>query len=248
MFLREGHVEHSIPQLRKFIQQNPLGILTTAIESDDHPFIQSSHIPWVIDIPDPEDEKALPTLRGHIARKNPQSKVFTAEALRSEEPVSKPHTIKRDVMVLFNGPVHHYVTPKFYTKTKPESGKVVPTWNYSAVEAHGTATVYLDHKSPSTTAFLSKQIRDLSHEAETRIMGYSKPWAVEDAPEKYIELLAANIVGVEIEVKRLGGKFKMSQEIGREDVEGVVEGFAGLGTEEGKRMAEIVRERDGLRA
>ncbi|KAK4502702.1 hypothetical protein PRZ48_006128 [Zasmidium cellare] len=247
MFLREGHVEHSIPLLRKFIQQNPLGILTTAIESDDYPFIQSSHIPWVIDIDEPEDEKALPTLRGHIARKNPQSKVFTDEALRSEEPFSQPHTLQRDVMILFNGPVHHYVTPKFYTKTKPESGKVVPTWNYSAVEVYGTATIYLDHKAPSTTTFLQKQIRDLSHQAETRIMGYSKPWAVEDAPEKYIDLLATNIIGIEIEVKRLGDKFKMSQEMGREDVQGVVEGFGKLGTEQGQAMAESVRERDALR-
>lgn len=247
MFLREGHVEHSIPLLRKFIQQNPLGILTTAIESDDHPLIQSSHIPWVIDIDDPQDEKALPTLRGHIGRKNPQSKVFTDEALRSEESFSKPHTLKQDVLVLFNGPVHHYVTPKFYTKTKPESGKVVPTWNYSAVEAYGTATVYLDHKSPDTTKFLSKQICDLSHQAETRIMGYSKPWAVEDASERYIDLLATNIVGIEIKVSKLGGKFKISQEMGREDVEGVIEGFGKLGTEEGKNMAEIVRARDALR-
>lgn len=190
------------------------------------------------------DEKCLPNLRGHIARKNPQAKVFTGEAQRLSKDATNPHILEREVMVLFNGPVHHYATPKFYVKTKPETGKVVPTWNYSAVEAYGTATVYIDHKAAETTQFLSKQIRDLSQQAETRIMGYSEPWMVEDAPAKYVELLAANIIGIEIRVHRLGGKFKMSQELGKEDVRGVVDGFENLGTADGAAMASIVKERN----
>ena len=59
---------------------------------------------------------------------------------------------------------------------------------------------------------MSKQIRDLSHMAETSIMGYEKAWGVDDAPTDYMNLLSQNIVGIEIERHSLGGKFKMSQE------------------------------------
>lgn len=146
-------------------------------------------------------------------------------------------------MVLFNAPHHSYVTPKFYTKTKPESGKVVPTWNYAAAQVYGTATVYVDSKADSTIEFLDKQIRDLSKKAEEEIMGHQKPWQVDDAPEKYIELLRKNIIGIEIKVTSLGGKYKMSQEMGVEDREGVAKGFEDMKTEAGCWIAKTVRER-----
>ena len=149
-------------------------------------------------------------------------------------------------MVLFNGPSHHYVTPKFYTKTKPETGKVVPTWNYAAAQCYGIATVYFDSQSDETSSFLAKQIRDLSNVAETQIMGYEKPWQVDDAPEGYINLLKKNIIGIEIEVTSLGGKFKMSQEMGSEDQQGVAEGFEALETADGDYVAKTVRERNAL--
>ena len=142
-----------------------------------------------------------------------------------------------------NGPQHGYVTPKFYTHTKPESGKVVPTWNYAAAQVYGVATVYTDSKAQSTIDFLNKQIRDLSNKAETEISKHEKPWEVDDAPEKYIELLRKNIIGIEIKVTSLGGKFKMSQEMGKEDRQGVAEGFEGLKTEAGDWIAKTVRER-----
>lgn len=58
-----------------------------------------------------------------------------------------------EVLVLFNGPHHHYVTPKFYIKSKPDSGKVVPTWNCSAVQAYGKITVHCNSQSDETSAF-----------------------------------------------------------------------------------------------
>ena len=83
MYLRAAHAEGSIPLLREFIVKNPLGILTTGIasrgDSQERPFILSSHIPWVLDVKDPSDQNALPTLRGHIARQNPQAKSITDE-------------------------------------------------------------------------------------------------------------------------------------------------------------------------
>ncbi|KAG9944680.1 negative transcriptional regulator, partial [Aureobasidium melanogenum] len=242
MYLRAVHAEPSIPALKAFLSANPLGLLTTALRSSDPSihYLQTSHIPWVIDDPNPSDS-SLPTLRGHIARQNPHAKVFIEHASASS--TSSPFQLQQEVMVLFNAPHHSYVTPKFYTKTKPESGKVVPTWNYAAAQVYGTATVYVDSKADSTIEFLDKQIRDLSKKAEEEIMGHQKPWQVDDAPEKYIELLRKNIIGIEIKVTSLGGKYKMSQEMGVEDREGVAKGFEDMKTEAGCWIAKTVRER-----
>ncbi|KAI0682290.1 putative FMN-binding domain-containing protein, partial [Cerioporus squamosus] len=157
MYLRAVHAEHDIPTLREFIRANPLGIFTTAIDAPDFPFLQSSHIPWLLDVPPDAKETDLGTLRGHMARANPQVKAMIAELTSSGS-----RTLSRDVLVLFNLPAHHYVTPKFYTETKPATGKTAPTWDYAAVQVYGRATVYFDAKAEETDAFLSRSLRDLS--------------------------------------------------------------------------------------
>jgi transcriptional regulator len=151
-------------------------------------------------------------------------------------------------MILFNGPVHHYVTPKFYVETKPSTGKVVPTWNYSAVQAYGKAKIFFSREA-STGDFLKTQINDLSQQSEEKIMGYDgkegrdTAWTVEQAPEKYIDILKKAIIGIEIEVTRLAGKWKMSQELGEGDREGTLKGFENIGSEEGKAIAKLIGER-----
>lgn len=252
MYLRSVHAETSIPALRQFLKDNPLGIITTAIVSPVYNLIQASHIPWVVDVKDPASEDELPILRGHLARQNPQAKaiiehVKSSASLGPDSALPSSFKLQQEVMVLFNGPAHHYVTPKFYTKTKPDTGKVVPTWNYAAAQCYGIATVYVDSAAGSeSSAFLSRQISDLSHMAESQIMGYAKPWSVDDAPERYIDLLRKNIIGIEIEVTSLGGKFKMSQELSKEDREGVVQGFEALNTETGAYIAKTTRDRGAL--
>jgi transcriptional regulator len=250
MYLRAIHAESSISALRQFVQENPLGILTTALPSESYDFIQSSHIPFVLDVQNPKSDDELPTLRGHLARQNPQAKAMIENAKANPSPHPRPdstsHKLQKEVMVLFNAPVHHYVTPKFYSRTKPESGKVVPTWNYAAVQCYGVATIYFDANTPESSVFLSKQINDLSIMSETLIMGYEKPWSVADAPERYIELLRKNIIGIEIKVTKMGGKFKMSQEMGIEDRNGVANGYAAMNTQAGDYMATTVRERGAL--
>ncbi|KAF1950310.1 negative transcriptional regulator [Byssothecium circinans] len=246
MYLREVHAEKHIPTLYQFIKENPLGLLITALDSKHFQFLQSSHIPWVLDTPD-NDKTKLGTLRGHIARANPQAKSFieTAKAApESENNADSSHPLPRDVLVTFNGPAHHYVTPKFYAETKPASGKVVPTWNYSAVQVYGRATIFYDPKAESTHTFLNKQIRDLTNHNEVDIMGHKeKPWVVEDAPEAYIEILKKAILGVQIEISDIGGKWKMSQEMPAGDQESVANGFANMNTELGKEMSETVKAR-----
>lgn len=247
MHLRPGHAEARIPVLQQLIRENPLGILTTAIKSPSYPFLQSSHIPFLIDVPENTSEDNPGTLRGHIAKQNPQAKALI-EALTQTQSEKGDDTILElpdEVLVLFNGPHHHYVTPKFYTETKPATGKVVPTWNYAAVQAYGKIRVYCDSKSEVTGGFLQKQIEDLSQHAETSVMGYASPWKVADAPDNYIQLLKKNIIGIEIRIERLQGKFKMSQEMGKGDREGVIEGFEKLGSETASGIAKTVRERSG---
>lgn len=254
MHLPPIHAEEHIPTLQEVIRENPLGILTTAIKTPSYPLLLSSHIPFVLDIPNTPDAAETPPsygiLRGHIAKANPQAKaLMEALAAKQQQQGHNDNTLELDdeVLVLFNGPYHHYVTPKFYTETKPVSGKVVPTWNYTAVQAYGTVSVYCDSKSDETKTFLQTQIEDLSRHAETSIMGYASPWEVADAPKPYVDILKKNIIGVEIKVTRLQGKFKMSQEMGKGDREGVTGGFESLGTEVGKGMARCVKDRGDLK-
>jgi len=249
MYLRAAHAEPHIPALRQFIHENPFGMLISAIPSTDFPTIQCTHVPWVLDVEDATSETELGILRGHMAKPNPHSKALTEAA--QAEPASNGR-LAEEVSVIFNGPVHHYVTPKFYTETKPTTGKVVPTWNYSAVQAYGKATVYFDSKAPETGEFLQRQIADLSHHAETNVMGYvggdrPKAWGVTDAPRSYVDLLRKNIIGIEIEITRLEGKFKMSQEMGKADREGVIKGFEALNTDDGYKVARTVEERGAMK-
>ena len=193
MYLRTVHADASIAELRQLIHENPLGILTTAIPSPNHPLIQTTHIPFILDVEDPTSETELGILRGHLARANPHSKAMI-ESLESSS--SSSTDLEQEVMVLFNLPVQHYITPKFYTQTKPETGKVVPTWNYAATQIYGRARLYHDSGTEATKRFLAQQIDDLSQHAEKKVMGFDGragregPWRVADAPEKYIEVLA----------------------------------------------------------
>ncbi|KAJ5185159.1 FMN-binding split barrel-related protein [Penicillium cf. griseofulvum] len=254
MYLRAVHAEGQLPVLQQFIRDNPLGILTTAIKSPIYSFIQSSHIPFVLDVPPTGDDETIPTgiLRGHMAKQNPQAKALMEALAEQNAAGNNKLELTDEVLILFNGPHHHYVTPQFYTETKPVSGKVVPTWNYSAVQAYGKISVYCNSKAEETGAFLQQQVEDLSRQSETGIMGYTggdkkSPWKVSDAPVNYVELLKKNIIGFEIRIERLQGKFKMSQDKGEGDQEGVVKGFEDLGSEVGKGIAASVRERAALK-
>ncbi|KAH8884353.1 negative transcriptional regulator [Thozetella sp. PMI_491] len=250
MYLRGVHAESSTRVLRKIIQENPLGLLTTAISSPNYPLLQSSHIPFLIDVQDEADEKELGVLRGHMARANPHSKAMIETLTEHPKPGS---VLEQEVLVIFTAAAHHYVTPKFYVETKPETGKVVPTWNYAAAQVYGRAKIYFDSGSEETSQFLAQQIRDLSQHSESKIMGYTgkdgrpEPWTVSQAPERYVDLLKKSIIGIEIAIDRLEGKFKMSQEMGKGDRDGVIEGFASLDSDVGREISKTVQERGAMK-
>ncbi|KAI9638248.1 putative FMN-binding domain-containing protein [Dioszegia hungarica] len=273
MYLRPVHTDLDPQICHNFVKAHPLGLLITHLPSADASGapLQASHIPFVIDAPPNgfaaeggETAGSLGVLRGHIARANPQVKAIlsataTAPASTtgglissifgsstSNSPPPPLDTLSDDVLVIFTSPTHSYVTPTFYTTTKPSTHKVVPTWDYAAVQVYGTLRVY--NKGEETGAFLQRQVEDLTRMEEDKMQavcpaGSLKRWDVDESPKSYVEALKKGIVGVEIVIKRIEGKFKMSQENELGDWEGVVDGFKGLGTEDGKRMAEAVEAR-----
>lgn len=248
MFLPPIHAETDTTVLLQFIRENSLGMLITGVKSSQE-FLQCTHVPFVLDSPEDIDDSAHQGyLRAHIAKQNPQVRGMIEEL----ENKSNVFELNDDVLVVFNGRHSHYVTPKFYVETKPDTGKVVPTWNYTAVQVYGKLSLYYDSKTPEARAFLIKQIDDLSQHTERSIMGYtggdnSQPWKVSDAPEKYIELMQRNIVGVQIRIDKIQGKFKMSQEMRPGDREGVARGFEKMGGETGEAISSLVRKHGAIR-
>lgn len=237
MYIRPVHAELDVGVLQDFVRTYPLGEMTTAIKSDIAATIQTTHMPFVLDA---GADGSPGVLRAHMARANPQAKVLRAAAAESPD-----STLPDEVLVLFNAPVHHYVTPKFYTETKPDTGKVVPTWNYAAVQVYGKIRVLAENDAEAGS-FLGQQISDLTDMME-RKAGHEKAWKVSDAPEKYTDLLKKAIIGIEIKIDRIEGRFKLSQESGDGDWSGVVKGFRDLGTPEGIEMSKMIAERGKAR-
>ena len=154
-------------------------------------------------------------LRGHVARANP---VWRETVAGSE------------VLLVFQGP-SAYVTPAWYA-TKKQTGKVVPTWNYAVVHARGPLVVRDD--PVWLRAFLEK-LTD-RHES-----GRTAPWKVGDAPEDFIRSQLRAIVGIEIPLTGLSGKWKMSQNRPPADRAGVIRGLRERGGPSDAQIADGVR-------
>jgi transcriptional regulator len=169
-------------------------------------------LPFLID---PSASK-LGTLRAHMARANGQWRDL------AQAP---------DSLVVFQG-ANHYISPSWYA-TKQETGKVVPTWNYVMVQARGLAKVIEDD------AWLARQIEALTRARESR---RAMPWAVSDAPPDFIAMQRRAIVGVEMEIADIRGKWKTSQNRNAADRRGVIAGLETLEGEEAHEMAAIVKE------
>jgi transcriptional regulator len=139
------------------------------------------------------------TLQVHMARANGQWRDIAAGA---------------EALVVFQG-TESYITPSWYA-VKRETGKVVPTWNYITVQVRGTAKV-MDDKE-----WLRAQIEALTGEHEgTR----AEPWTVDDAPEAFVAAQIKGIIGVEIEITQIDGKWKVSQNRPAADINGVIAGL-----------------------
>ncbi|KAJ5560021.1 FMN-binding split barrel-related protein [Penicillium frequentans] len=263
MHLRPDHAVRDLRTLHAFIRAHPLGVLTTSLPSENHPTLQCSHIPWVLDSKPPTSAENnapfLGTMRGHIARVNPQSKAIVEAVTesRAQPPAESEKNgggdiLSEEVMIVFTSPVDHYITPNFYTQGKV-GGKVAPTWNYAAVQVYGRAHIYHDAKDEGTGEFLHQQLTDLARLGEEGVMGFQDgneggnpttgehtPWKIANAPKEYIATLKKNIVGMRIEITRIEGRFKVSQERPVNDRNGVVEGLEGM-QGRAREMAEFVK-------
>ena len=140
----------------------------------------------------------------------------------------------KECLVVFQGP-QQYITPSWYP-TKQEHGKVVPTWNYVTVHAWGAPQVIED------LGWLRRQIEDLTNQNEGVL---PKPWKVDDAPAQYLASQMKGIIGIEIPITRIEGKWKVSQNRPEVDRVGVVAGLR-EGGEQSAVMAALVVERGKL--
>ena len=173
--------------------------------------LEATHAPMLVD-PAPSP---FGTLVGHIARANPQWRTARPEA---------------SALAIFIGP-EAYISPGWYP-TKQQTGKVVPTWNYVAIHAAGRLRFFDD----------AERLRAIvTRLTETHERSRAEPWQVTDAPPDYVDAMLKAIVGFELTVEKLDGKWKMSQNRQAEDQAGVVAGL----TREGRsaEVAAIVAER-----
>lgn len=198
--------EDRVEVLQALIARRPFACLVRT-EADG---FEASHLPMLID-PEPAP---LGTLIGHLARGNP-----TAASLAGEAPA----------LAVFGGP-QGYVSPSWYP-SKRAHGRVVPTWNYVAVHAHGRLRRFDD------PARLRALVDRLTDSQERR---FAEPWATTDAPADFVEQMLNGIVGVELTVERLEGQWKLSQNRPAEDRAGVIAALAASDDPEERALAAMM--------
>ena len=162
---------------------------------------RASILPMLFD----RDDGPHGTLRGHVARGNPHWREIEAGGDGAGE-----------ALAIFDGP-DAYVSPAWYEE-KRLTGKVVPTWNYVTVQAHGTISTIHDPDwlIPHVGRLVAR------HEA-----GRPDPWALTDAPDDYVRTQARAIVGLELRIARLEAKAKLSQNRSPADIQGTIDGLSG---------------------
>lgn len=177
--------------------------------------LNANHIPLELD-PAPAP---FGTLRGHVARGNPVWRDFSLDV---------------EALAVFQGP-QAYISPSWY-ETKRETGKVVPTYNYIVVHAYGPMRVIEDR------AWLRGLVERLTNRYEA---GSAEPWKVTDAPADFVEQMLGAIVGIEIPLTKLLGKWKVSQNRPAVDREGVVAALRESSGRDGQAMSALVKKAAG---
>jgi transcriptional regulator len=171
----------------------------------------ATHLPLMLDIA----AGPFGTLYGHVARGNLQWRETRPEV---------------EAIAMFTAS-DAYVSPSWYP-SKKETGKVVPTWMYAAIHAYGDARFIDD---PEWLRSFVTRLTD-SHEAR-----FAEPWKVADAPPAYIDSQLARIIGVEIRITRLEGKWKFDQRSSEADRAGVIVGLDASGSPENAKAADVMR-------
>ncbi|MCQ4162387.1 FMN-binding negative transcriptional regulator [Roseomonas sp. GC11] len=191
MYIPPAFREEDLPSLQAMMAAAGLATLVTRTEEG----LMATPLPLVL----APEEGPYGTLYGHLARANAQARLAP----------------QGEALVLFQGP-DAYVSPGWYA-SKQEHHKVVPTWNYTAVHAHGPAEFFED--AERLLAVVTRLTA--RHEA-----GRPLPWSVQDAPDSFIRAQLRGITGLRLPIARLEGKVKMSQNRSAADRAGVAAGLA----------------------
>jgi transcriptional regulator len=207
MYIPAEFAEADLVRARALVEQHSFGVLIVpgTVENGGGPEI--AHIPFLFDM----EPGPFGVLRAHVARANPIA------ALLASQP---------RVVAVFTGP-HAYITPRWYEAPSAN----VPTWNFTAVHAHGVAKPMADR------ADVLRALRDLSAKHEA---GADTPWTVDGADAKYVERLLGGIVAFSIQIERMEAKAKLSQNRSALDRAGVVRGLRARGGGDDGAIAEMI--------
>jgi len=206
MYIPTHFEQPSIEVMYKLIRTRPLATLVTLSSNG----INANHIPLHLsEVPAP-----FGTLQGHVARSNPILRDLESDI---------------EVLAIFHGP-DAYISPSWYA-TKQETGKVVPTWNYTVVHAYGSLRIIDD------ASWIRTQLEALTTQNE---MAFPEPWAVSDAPYDFTEKLIEAIVGIEMVITRLSGKWKVSQNQPAQNQASVIQGLNTSEQRDALTMATLV--------
>ena len=206
MYIPKHFQQDDIDVLKKLINEYPLATIVI----NGHNGLNASHIPFYLNA----DSSGKTLLQGHIAKANSLWQECEDDA---------------QVICIFHGP-QTYISPNWY-ETKKEHGKVVPTWNYISVHAHGTLRLIHDAN------WKLAQINHLTRQSESE---QTVPWSVSDAPPEFIEKLLPAIVGIEIAVEKLEGQWKLSQNQPEKNQSGVIKGLTSSGKYNDSVIAQLI--------
>lgn len=208
MYVPSHFREDDIGTLQQYIRDYGFGLLIIA----DGDGIEANHVPFHLIA---EEDGSPGHLQCHLARSNQAWQRLRGGAR---------------VLAVFQGP-DAYVSPSWY-ETKAETGRVVPTWNYLAVHAEGSARIIED------PTWLKRHLHQLTDQHESDM---STPWSVDDAPTEFTERLVQAIVGVEIRIDSLTGKLKASQNQPERNRAGVKAGLEASEAAPNRGMSRFIR-------
>lgn len=191
MYNSKHHQEHDLERLHQHMRGTRLAVLVSHGEQG----LLATHLPVLL----ATDEGEFGTVYAHLARANRQWQALEQGA---------------EVLLVFPG-ADAYVSPSYYP-SKAENPKVVPTWNYLAVHAYGTAEVIHD---------AAPLLQIVSRLTDRHEQGRSEPWKVADAPADYLDSMLRAIVGIRLPITRLQGARKLSQNRSAQDIAGVRDGL-----------------------
>jgi transcriptional regulator len=214
MYIPKANEEKRVPVMHELISSQPFGSLVTLGASG----LFASHIPMVLE----QDGSEFGTLKGHVSRANTQWRDLSSS-------IPPKLTPEIDALAIFAGH-HHYISASWYPGKK-EDGKEVPTWNYVVVHAYGPL------KAIEDPVWLRAHLESLTDANEA---GSANPWKVSDAPEEFIRQQMKGIVGLEMSIRRLEGKWKVSQNRDERDRRAVTEELGKLNTPESLAMKKLV--------